>query len=224
MVISTFLTYLLINMCKNVFDSKDKSWNWCALEYSLEKEMATHSSILAWRIPGTAEPGGLPSLGSHRVGHDWSNLAAAAAEYSYFPQWLSSKELSCIAGDAEDVGLIPGSGKSPGGRNGNLLHYSCLESPMDRSYNSWAHKERDTTELWNKENIHIFDFTRHCYVDLVNSGSLSVVSDSLQFHGLYSLALLRGIFPTQGSNPGLPHCRRILYQLSHQRSPVEFKL
>jgi len=36
----------------------------------LEKEMATHSSVLAWRIPGTAEPGGLPSLGSHRVGHD----------------------------------------------------------------------------------------------------------------------------------------------------------
>ena len=43
----------------------------------LEKEMATHSSILAWRIPGMAEPGGLPSVGSHRVGHDWSNLAAA---------------------------------------------------------------------------------------------------------------------------------------------------
>ena len=41
--------------------------------------MATHSSVLAWRIPGTGEPGGLSSLGSHRVGHDWSNLAAAAA-------------------------------------------------------------------------------------------------------------------------------------------------
>ena len=41
--------------------------------------MATHSSVLAWRIPGTAEPGGLPSMGSHRVGHDWSDLAAAAA-------------------------------------------------------------------------------------------------------------------------------------------------
>ena len=47
--------------------------------YALEKEMATHSSILAWRIPGTAEPGGLLSMGSHRVRHDWSNLAAAAA-------------------------------------------------------------------------------------------------------------------------------------------------
>ena len=43
----------------------------------LEKEMATHSSVLAWRIPGMGEPGGLPSMGSHRVGHDWSDLAAA---------------------------------------------------------------------------------------------------------------------------------------------------
>ena len=38
--------------------------------HALEKEMATHSSVLAWRIPGTVEPGGLPSMGSHRVGHD----------------------------------------------------------------------------------------------------------------------------------------------------------
>ena len=41
--------------------------------------MATHSSVLDWRIPGTGEPGGLPSMGSHRVGHDWSDLAGAAA-------------------------------------------------------------------------------------------------------------------------------------------------
>ena len=47
--------------------------------HALEKEMATHSSVLAWRIPGMGEPGGLPSLGSHRVGHDWSDLAAAEA-------------------------------------------------------------------------------------------------------------------------------------------------
>ena len=45
--------------------------------HTLEKETATHSSVLAWRIPGTGESGGLPSLGSHRVGHDWSDLAAA---------------------------------------------------------------------------------------------------------------------------------------------------
>ena len=47
--------------------------------HTLEKEMATHSSVLALRIPGTGEPGGLPSMGSHRVGHDWSDLAAAVA-------------------------------------------------------------------------------------------------------------------------------------------------
>ena len=46
--------------------------------HALEKETATHSSVLAWRIPGTGEPGGLPSMGSHRVGDDWSDLAAIA--------------------------------------------------------------------------------------------------------------------------------------------------
>ena len=46
------------------------------------KEMATHSSVLARRIPGMGEPGGLPSMGSHRVGHDGSDLAAAAAAFN----------------------------------------------------------------------------------------------------------------------------------------------
>ena len=61
-----------------------KSWTWLSdftvtfHFHALEKEMATHSSVLAWRIPGKAEPGGLPSMGSHRVGHDWSDLAAAS--------------------------------------------------------------------------------------------------------------------------------------------------
>ena len=45
--------------------------------------MATHSSVLAWRIPGTREPGGLLSMGSHRVGHYWSDLAAAAAAFPF---------------------------------------------------------------------------------------------------------------------------------------------
>ena len=50
--------------------------------HALEKETATHSSVLAWRIPGMGEPGGLPSIGSRRVGHDWSYLAAVAAAKS----------------------------------------------------------------------------------------------------------------------------------------------
>ena len=47
--------------------------------HALEKEMATHSSVLAWRIPEAVEAGGLPPMGLHRVGHDWSDLAVAAA-------------------------------------------------------------------------------------------------------------------------------------------------
>ena len=56
----------------------------------LEKEMATHSSVLAWRIPGTGEPGGLPSMGSHRVGHEWSDIAAAAAAAAGYC-WLQKR-------------------------------------------------------------------------------------------------------------------------------------
>ena len=52
------------------------------LWYNCTHLMATHSSVLAWRIPGMGEPGGLPSMGSHRVRHDWSNLAAAAAAHA----------------------------------------------------------------------------------------------------------------------------------------------
>ena len=101
--------------------------------YALEKEMATHSSVLAWKIPWMEEPAGLPSMRLHRVRHNWSNLAAvAAAVYIY-----------------------------------------TLLSP------------------WNSPGQ--------------NTG--------------VGLSLLQGIFPTQGLNPGLPHCGRILYQLSHQESP-----
>ena len=58
-----------------------RSWTWLSdftFMHWREKAMATHSSVLAWRIPGTGEPHGLLSMGSHRVGHDWSDLAAAA--------------------------------------------------------------------------------------------------------------------------------------------------
>ena len=68
--------------------------------YALEKEMETHSIVLAWRIPGMGEPGGLPSMGSHRVGHYWSDLAAAAAatfSYKSCPGIKSSESESEVA-------------------------------------------------------------------------------------------------------------------------------
>ena len=78
--------------------------------------MATHSSVLAWRSPGTGEPGGLLSMGSHRVGHDWSDLAAAAAAFNLgFPGSLDGKKSTCNAGDP---GSIPGLRRFPGKENG----------------------------------------------------------------------------------------------------------
>ena len=73
--------------------------------HALEKEMATHSSVLAWRIPGTREPGGVLSMGSHRVGHDWSDLAAAAAVPHIFHGqtrfWRKKNKLEVIGWQVE---------------------------------------------------------------------------------------------------------------------------
>ena len=98
--------------------------------YALEKEMATHSSVLVWRIPVMGESGGLLSVGSHRVGHDWNDLAAAAAVRETQVQSLG-----------QEYTLEKG--------NGNPLQYSCLGNTMDRG-NWWATvhgvtKKSDTT-------------------------------------------------------------------------------
>ena len=59
--------------------------------------MATHSSVLAWRIPGMGEPGGLPSTGSHRVGHDSSDLAAIKIkERKQIPEVFEGKEINML--------------------------------------------------------------------------------------------------------------------------------
>ena len=60
--------------------------------HALEKEMATHSCVLAWRIPGTGKPGGLPFTGLHRVRHDWSDLAAAAAMVRWWEWIMKTKQ------------------------------------------------------------------------------------------------------------------------------------
>ena len=105
---------------------------------SLEEGTATHSRILAWRIPWTEEPGGLQSTSSHRVRHD------LITKHS-FPHSSVGKESACNSGDP---GLIPGSGRSPGEGNGNPFQYSYLENPMDRgAWQATVHgvAESDTT-------------------------------------------------------------------------------
>ena len=73
--------------------SQSRTWLKRLSMHALEKEMATHSSILAWRIPGMEEPVGLLSVGLYRVGHDWSDLAAAAA--AYLPSRLKCRNKFC---------------------------------------------------------------------------------------------------------------------------------
>ena len=66
--------------------------------HALEKEMATHSNVLAWRIPGTGEPGGLLSVGSHRVGLKWLSSSSSST-----PWWFHSKESACNARNLQEI-------------------------------------------------------------------------------------------------------------------------
>ena len=106
--------------------------------HALEKEMATHPSVLAWRIPGTGEPGGLPSMGSHRVGHDWSDSAAAVSPKGNQP-WIFIGRT-----DAEAEGPVLWSpdakswliGKAPdAGKDGRQEEKGTTEDEMVR----WHH-------------------------------------------------------------------------------------
>ena len=123
-------------------------------EDSLEKGIATHSSILAWRIPWTEEPGGLVSMGSQRVRHNWATNTFTSSVCFLLESFYSESESSSVVCDS--------------------LRPLGLYSP------------------WNSPGQNI---------------------------GVGSLSLLQAIFPTQGLNLGLLHCRRNLYQLSHKGSP-----
>ena len=118
-------TSLVAQMVKHLPTMRETQVQSLGQEDPLKKEMATHSSILAWKIPWTEEAGRLQFMGSHRVGHDWSDLAAAAAAAS----GSDSKESAWTAGDP---GSIPGSGRSLGEGNGNPLQCSCLGNLINR--------------------------------------------------------------------------------------------
>ena len=107
-----------------------ETWVWLlGWEDPLEKGMATHSSIFAWRIPWTEEPGGLHSIGWQRVRHDWSDLACTQGP-SQLAQLVKNPPAS--ARDRRDKGSTPGLGRSPGEGNDNPLQYSCLENSTDK--------------------------------------------------------------------------------------------
>ena len=84
------------NLSASPGDSRDVG-SILRLEYPLEEDMATHSSIPAWRIPWTEEPGGLQYIGLQRVRHDWSNLACMHCYYYYYYNYLFWKERNYIS-------------------------------------------------------------------------------------------------------------------------------
>ena len=137
--------------------------------------MATHSSVLAWRVLGTAEPSGLLSMGSHRVRHDQHvgfTDELLSAYWGLYPyniswrgSWLMTRALKFAFGllqmgfpggsvvknpAAGDAGQTSGSGRTPGEGNGNPLQYSCMENSKDRgAWQATVHgmaKASDTTE------------------------------------------------------------------------------
>jgi len=95
-------------------------------EDTLEKEMATHSSTLAWKIPWMEEPGRLWSMRSQRVGHDWATSLSLSGAF------LVAQGLKNPPANAGDMGLIPALGRSPGEGNGNPFQNSCLGNLMHR--------------------------------------------------------------------------------------------
>ena len=126
--------------------------------HALKKEMATHSSVLAWRIPGMGEPGGLPSMGSHRVGHDWSDLAAApAGAIISLPHLHSGWGGSQRPGRGRwqgqvrvrAVGVVPGSAHGHGGCHGTWRSsqgecYKTQVGVLSHWENSASHSQRQT--------------------------------------------------------------------------------
>ena len=117
--------------------------------------MATHSSILAWRILWTEEPGGLLSIGSHRVGHNWSDLACVHASILFkgFPNGASGKESTCQWRRHQRLGFDPWIRKIPWSRKRQPTlvflpgKFHGLRNLV--SYSPWGHKELDTTEWLN---------------------------------------------------------------------------
>ena len=85
----------------------EKPWISRVFHDSCFSPVATHSSVLAWRIPGTGEPGGLLSMGSHRVGHDWSDLAAAAFPQTTTAWWSHSPRCMCLAAHVWERDGVP---------------------------------------------------------------------------------------------------------------------
>ena len=163
--------------------------------------MATRSSVLAWRIPGTGEPGGLPSMGSHRIGHDWSHLAAAADD----------KESTCNARDPVRSLYQEDPLEKGMATHSNILAWRIPWTEEPGSYSPWGQKVSDTTEQLS---------TAQHSTDCSLPGSSDYRISQARILGVGCHFLLWDIFLDQRSNPGLLHWQVCSLPLSHQSKPM----
>ena len=158
---------LVVKNCLTVQETQEmKVWS-LGRKDPLEEGIATHSSILAWRIPWTEEPGRPQSIGLQRVGHDWSDLVCTHTLILGFLGGLVVKNLPANAGATGDTSSIPELGRYPGVRNGHPVWYSCLGNPMDRgAWRATVHgiaKESDMTWWLTKQPL----FYCHFYLSII---------------------------------------------------------
>ena len=120
------------------------------LRYAEAKAIATHSSVLAWRVPGTEESGRLPPMGSHWVGQHWSDLAAAAADTTLMAE--SEKELKSllmkVKEESEKVGLTL-----------NIQKTKIMASWWDKSHHLMGNRWEDSG---NSVRLYLFGLQNHC--------------------------------------------------------------
>ena len=170
--------------------------------------MATHSSVLAWRIPGTREPAGLPSMGSHRVRHDWSNLAAAAADTCIYVSLNHFVVQLKLTQNCET----------------NTHYVSAHVCTGAQSLRSWLF-----VTPWTVADVCMGAQSLRSCLTLCDPMNCSPPGSSV--HGILQARILewvamlssRGSSWHQELNPyllHLLHCRQVLYPLSHLGNPL----
>ena len=188
-------------------------------------------------------------MGSRRVRHDWATSLSLFTFMHWRRKWQPTPVF--LPGESQGQGTCwaafygvaqsqtrlkwlssSSSSKEKKERKYTIRKNTILKHGQDSSKNKWLNCKWTRFQFFEKERM-----IEGLFAQLVQwkseSETLSVMSDPLRPHGLYSpwnspgqnpgvgsLSLLQGIFPTQGSNPGLPHCRQILCQLSHKGSPL----
>ena len=158
-------------------------------EDPLEKGTATHSSVLAWRIPQTEQPGRLYSPWGHKESDMTEQLTLLEKEMA-----THSSILAWRIPWTEELGGLQSTGRKESDMTATSLHFK-------------RKKEKLLSRVWLCDHI---DCSPHRLLRPWDFPS--------KITGVGFNFLLQGIFPTQGSNPGLLHCRQMLYRLSHQGS------